>query len=75
MENATFTPGTCGYLCPTKSFIKVKPRFVEYKVIWPNRAGASGSGFSEVADVVSLDSQVKDKKIMLERSNLLHDCH
>jgi hypothetical protein len=46
VENATFTPGTCGYLCPTKSVIKVKPRFIEYKVLWPNRAaglGISGS--------------------------------
>ena len=41
-ENATFTPGTCGYLCPTKSVIKLKPRFVEYKVMWPNRAAGLG---------------------------------
>jgi len=34
VENATFSPGTCGYLCPTKSAVKVKPYFVEYKVIW-----------------------------------------
>ena len=42
LENATFTPGTCGYLCPTKSVIKFKPRFVEYKVMWPNRAAGVG---------------------------------
>jgi hypothetical protein len=54
VENATFTPGTCGYLCPTKSAIKVKPYFVEYKVIWPNRGG--GFGISEIVDVVNLDS-------------------
>jgi len=54
IDNATFTPGTCGYLCPTKSVIKVKPYFVEYKVIWPNRGG--GFGISEIVDVVNLDS-------------------
>ena len=54
VENATFTPGTCGYLCPTKSVIKVKPYFVEYKVIWPNRGG--GFGISEIVDVINLDS-------------------
>ena len=54
VENATFTPGTCGYLCPTKSAVQVKPYFVEYKVIWPNRGG--GFGISEIVDVVNLDS-------------------
>ena len=42
LESATFTPGTCGYLCPTKSVIKFKPRFVEYKVMWPNRVAGVG---------------------------------
>ena len=54
VENATFAPGTCGYLCPTKAALKVKPHFVEYKVIWPNRGG--GFGISEIVDVVNLDS-------------------
>ena len=54
VENATFSPGTCGYLCPTKAAVKVKPHFVEYKVIWPNRGG--GFGISEIVDVVNLDS-------------------
>jgi hypothetical protein len=46
VENATFSPG--------KSAIKVKPHFVEYKVIWPNRGG--GFGISEIVDVINLDS-------------------
>ncbi len=32
-DNITFTPGTCGYLCPTRSKLdNVRPRFAEYKV-------------------------------------------
>lgn len=54
-DNVTFTPGTCGYLCPTRSRLgQVRPRFAEYKVIWPNRGG--GFGLSEIVDVVNLDS-------------------
>ncbi len=53
--NVSFTPGTCGYLCPTRTKVAVKPRFFEYKVIWPNRGG--GFGISEIVDVVSLDSE------------------
>ena len=53
--NVTFTPGTCGYLCPTRSQVAAKPRFHEYKVIWPNRGG--GFGISEIVDVVTLDSE------------------
>ena len=30
--NVSFTPGTCGYLCPTRTTVAVKPRFYEYKV-------------------------------------------
>ena len=52
VENATFTPGTCGYLCPTKSVIKVKPRFIEYKVIGPNR----GASFSDVGEIFNLET-------------------
>ncbi|XP_059093691.1 uncharacterized protein LOC131888779 [Tigriopus californicus] len=52
--NVTFTPGTCGYLCPTRNPVDVKPNFFEYKVIWPNRGG--GFGISEIVDVVTLDS-------------------
>ena len=52
--NVSFTPGTCGYLCPTRSKVPVKPKFFEYKVIWPNRGG--GFGISEIVDVVTLDS-------------------
>ena len=40
MENITFTPGTCGYLCPTSlnkmndnTGRKWTPKFAEYKVI------------------------------------------
>ena len=39
MENITFTPGTCGYLCPTSlnkmnddTGRKWTPKFAEYKV-------------------------------------------
>ena len=33
-DNITFTPGTCGYLCPTRSSLaNVRPKFEEYKVI------------------------------------------
>ena len=32
-ENVTFTPGTCGYLCPTRSKLtNIRPKFAEYKV-------------------------------------------
>lgn len=32
-DNVTFTPGTCGYLCPTRTKLaNVRPRFAEYKV-------------------------------------------
>jgi len=54
VENATFTPGTCGYLCPTKSVIKVKPRFVEYKVTGPNRGSSFGN--PEVGEIVNLET-------------------
>ena len=30
--NVSFIPGTCGYLCPTRTTVAVKPRFYEYKV-------------------------------------------
>ena len=43
MENITFTPGTCGYLCPTSlnkmndnTGRKWTPKFAEYKVIIPD---------------------------------------
>ena len=29
--NVSFQPGTCGYLCPTRTTVAVKPRFYEYK--------------------------------------------
>ena len=33
-DNVTFTPGTCGYLCPTRSQLAdIRPKFQEYKVI------------------------------------------
>ena len=32
-DNVTFTPGTCGYLCPTRSKLaNIRPKFAEYKV-------------------------------------------
>ena len=32
-DNVTFTPGTCGYLCPTRSELtNIRPKFAEYKV-------------------------------------------
>lgn len=52
-ENATFTPGTCGYMCPTRSRLRVAPKFFEYKVVWPNRGG--GFGITEIVDVVNLE--------------------
>jgi hypothetical protein len=62
--NVSFTPGTCGYLCPTRTKVVVKPRFFEYKVIWPNRGG--GFGISEIVDIVSLDS---------DEARLYHEPH
>ena len=55
--NLSFTPGTCGYLCPTKlkSTAELNPTFYEYKVIWPNRGG--GFGISEIVDIVTLDTE------------------
>ena len=62
LDNVTFTPGTCGYLCPTKvpkfgdigdTLRDLSPKFYEYKVIWPNRGG--GFGIAEIIDV-SLDT-------------------
>ena len=32
-----------------------RPKFAEYKVIWPNRGG--GFGLAEIVDVVTLDTQ------------------
>ncbi|CAB4055295.1 unnamed protein product [Lepeophtheirus salmonis] len=54
LNNITFTPGPCGYLCPTRANLRVKPRFNEYKVIWPNRGG--GFGISEIVDIVNLEN-------------------
>ena len=55
LDNITFTPGTCGYLCPTRSQLSnIRPKFAEYKVIWPNRGG--GFGLAEIVDVVTLDT-------------------
>ena len=57
MDNVTFTPATCGYMCPTSAKFaelgKLNPYFAEYKVIWPNRGG--GFGIAEIMDV-SLDT-------------------
>ena len=50
--NVSFTPGTCGYLCPARK--KQRNQFYEYKVVWPNRGG--GFGISEIVDIVTLDS-------------------
>ena len=58
LTNATFTPGVCGYMCPTRSRIRFTPRFFEYKVVWPNRGG--GFGITEIVDVVNL--QTKDAR-------------
>ncbi|XP_023326717.1 uncharacterized protein LOC111700130 [Eurytemora carolleeae] len=58
-ENATFTPGTCGYMCPTRSRLQVTPKFFEYKVVWPNRGG--GFGITEIVDVVNLD-KIEERK-------------
>jgi len=55
LTNASFTPGVCGYICPTRSRIKFTPRFFEYKVVWPNRGG--GFGITEIVDVVNLQSE------------------
>ena len=55
MYNASFTPGVCGYMCPTRSRIKFTPRFFEYKVVWPNRGG--GFGMTEIVDVVNLQAE------------------
>lgn len=54
LANASFSPGVCGYMCPTRSRIRVVPRFFEYKVVWPNRGG--GFGITEIVDVVNLES-------------------
>ena len=35
VENATFSPGTCGYLCPTKAAVKVKPDVVDNNIFFP----------------------------------------
>ena len=35
--------------------MSTKPKFYEYKVIWPNRGG--GFGISEIVDIVTLDSE------------------
>ena len=35
-DNVTFTPGTCGYLCPTRTDLTgsgIRPKFAEYKVM------------------------------------------
>merc|ERR1719195_1926209 len=53
--NASFSPGVCGYICPTRSRIRFTPRFFEYKVVWPNRGG--GFGITEIVDVVNLQSE------------------
>ena len=55
LTNASFTPGVCGYMCPTRSRIRFTPRFFEYKVVWPNRGG--GFGITEIVDVVNLQSE------------------
>ena len=56
LSNASFTPGVCGYMCPTRTRIKEDaPRFYEYKVVWPNRGG--GFGMTEIVDVVNLQSE------------------
>ena len=56
LTNASFSPGVCGYMCPTRSRIKQEaPRFYEYKVVWPNRGG--GFGMTEIVDVVNLQSE------------------
>merc|ERR1719367_751027 len=54
LANASFSPGVCGYMCPTRSRIRVTPRFFEYKVVWPNRGG--GFGITEIVDVVNLEA-------------------
>ena len=49
-DNITFTPGTCGYLCPTRSQLSnIRPKFAEYKVIWPNRGGGFGNTFENLS--------------------------
>ena len=71
LQNASFTPGVCGYMCPTRwstvqnstvhytcstrSRIRFTPRFFEYKVVWPNRGG--GFGITEIVDVVNLQTE------------------
>lgn len=55
LTNASFSPGVCGYMCPTRSRIRFTPRFFEYKVVWPNRGG--GFGITEIVDVVNLQSE------------------
>ena len=55
LTNASFSPGVCGYICPTRSRISFTPRFFEYKVVWPNRGG--GFGITEIVDVVNLQSE------------------
>eukprot|EP00096_Caligus_rogercresseyi_P011757 TRINITY_DN4734_c0_g1_i1.p1 TRINITY_DN4734_c0_g1~~TRINITY_DN4734_c0_g1_i1.p1 ORF type:complete len:792 (-),score=179.13 TRINITY_DN4734_c0_g1_i1:362-2737(-) len=64
LNNITFTPGPCGYLCPTRASLRVKPRFNEYKVIWPNRGG--GFGISEIVDIVKLEDSPPEARIYHE---------
>lgn len=52
-KNVSFTPETCGYMCPTRLRSPTPPKFFEYKVIWPNRGG--GFGITEIVDIVNLE--------------------
>lgn len=45
----------CFPLLDSRSKVPVYPKFLEYKVIWPNRGG--GFGISEIVDIVTLDSE------------------